>query len=103
MLSNYSDRRIKPSEAVSLCQLAHGDNFSVATWEKFLSNRVEGKSAPLAWNDLRIFLCTPQVQKKRSNDPKLRNDSIKRVKLSLNQDDIHRAESVGEYEAKVRG
>lgn len=99
-LSNYSDRRITPSKAITLCQIAHGDYFSTIKWEQFLGNRVEGKQAPLAWNDLRVYLCVPQGTKRPVDQPN-QDDSIKRLKLSLNQNEIRTAEMQGELEAQV--
>ena len=88
-LSNYSDKAISPAEGVTLCQMAHGSYFSASKWEKFVSSRVEGKSAPLSWNDVRVFLCQPLTGAKRENqnqsvEARTQNSEDNFVKLLIN-------------------
>ena len=101
-LSRYSDREISPMEATTLCQLAHGDSFSPDEWEMFLANRVQGKSAPLSWNDLRVHLCTiPGKSGQKRTKPTLLSDA-KKIKLQLEDDEIKRAQAKGKAQAEAQ-
>ena len=64
-------------------QLSHGDFFSLKLWKSFLRER-RIQTAPLSWNDLRVFLCTIPSEK-LLEDPE---PEIKKLKLNLEKDEI---------------
>jgi hypothetical protein len=66
-----------------------------------LKTRIEGREAPLSWNDLRIYLCVIPSQKRSIDDEKT-HENIKKLKLSLNTGEIQRAQMQGEMDEKVR-
>ncbi|CBY12801.1 unnamed protein product [Oikopleura dioica] len=101
-LSKYSDREISAIEATTLCQIAHGDSFSPEEWELFLQNRVQGKNAPLSWNDLRVHLCNiPGKSGQKRSKPTVLSDA-KKIKLQLEDDEIKKAQAKGKAQAEAQ-
>ena len=79
----FNVNKLKVEEALLLVQLSHGDFFSMKLWKAFLRER-RIQTAPLSWNDLRVFLCTIPDEKSLE-DPE---PEIKKLKLNLEKDEI---------------
>ena len=75
--------KLNVEEGLLLTQLAHGDFFSLKNWKSFLKQR-RIQTAPLSWNDLRVFLCTiPNEKSTEDFEPE-----IKKLKLNLEKGEI---------------
>ena len=88
------DRELTVEECIELCQIAHGDFFSMTEWNKF-HKKFPIKNALLSWNELRVFLCTIPATKPL-HDPE---PEIKKVKLNFQSSEIEIARQRGEKQS----